>query len=62
MLCICLFSIRFGKTVTKELKMNLGKIERVFHHVRIFKTSPLKSLSFLSNLRIIDGQQLYSNM
>uniref|UniRef100_A0AAU0MVQ7 receptor protein-tyrosine kinase n=1 Tax=Gecarcinus lateralis TaxID=6769 RepID=A0AAU0MVQ7_GECLA len=57
-----IISIRYGKTVTKELEANLGKIERVFHHVRIFKTSPLKSLNFLSNLRTIDGLQLYSNM
>lgn len=54
-------SIRNGKTVTKELTANLGKIERVYHHVRIFKTSPLKSLNFLSNLQVIDGQQLYNN-
>uniref|UniRef100_A0AAU7YU79 receptor protein-tyrosine kinase n=1 Tax=Eriocheir sinensis TaxID=95602 RepID=A0AAU7YU79_ERISI len=56
-----IISIRNGKTVTKELKANLGKIEHVHYHVRIFKTSPLKSLNFLSNLQFIDGDQLYNN-
>ncbi|XP_045102910.1 insulin receptor-like isoform X2 [Portunus trituberculatus] len=56
-----IISIRYGKTVTKELESSLGAIQRVTHYIRIFKTSPLKSLSFLQSLKVIEGRQLYND-
>ncbi|XP_063875014.1 insulin receptor-like isoform X2 [Scylla paramamosain] len=56
-----IISIRYGKTVTKELESSLGAIQRVTHYIRIFKTSPLKSLNFLQSLKVIEGRQLYNN-
>lgn len=52
-------NIRYGKTVTKELEANLGRIQRLTHYDRIFKTSPLKSLNFLQSLKVIDGTELH---
>jgi len=53
-------SIRGGSHVGHELEKSLGLIERVTQYVAIRRAYALMSLHFLSNLRVINGEQLMS--
>ncbi|XP_014665366.1 PREDICTED: insulin-like peptide receptor isoform X2 [Priapulus caudatus] len=53
--------VRSGKNIVKELEANLYSIHTVKHYVKIARSFPLVSLSFLRNLREIGGERLLNN-
>nr|CAD7403900.1 unnamed protein product [Timema cristinae] len=47
-----------GRHIMEELERSLGSIEEVEHYIKIARSFPLISLSFLKNLRIVHGREL----
>lgn len=50
-----------SKTIVTELENSLSGIVEVDGYVKIARSSPITSLSFLRNLKVIRGKQLESN-
>ncbi|XP_068595366.1 insulin-like growth factor 1a receptor [Brachionichthys hirsutus] len=55
-------NIRRGNNIASELESFMGLIKRVTGFVKIRHSQALGSLSFLKNLRYINGQELIENM
>ena len=53
--CVCVF---VPDNMLSELESFMGLIQRVTGYVRIRHSHTLSSLSFLKNLRYIDGEEL----
>lgn len=48
------------KSIENELEANLGRIEEIRNHLKIYRSFSLRSLNFLKKLRVIHGQELES--
>ncbi|XP_029289930.1 insulin-like growth factor 1a receptor [Cottoperca gobio] len=55
-------NIRRGNNIASELESFMGLIQKVTGYVKIRHSHALGSLSFLKNLRYINGQELIDNM
>lgn len=55
-------NIRHGNNIASELESFMGRLKTVTGYVRIRHSHTLDSLSFLKNLRDINGQDLMDNM
>nr|CAD7456131.1 unnamed protein product [Timema tahoe] len=47
-----------GRHIMEELERSLGSIEEVENYIKIARSFPLISLSFLKNLRVVHGREL----